>query len=93
MNTESLDKRIVGHMGPQGWNYQSDVGGSSSKVKGQKNSPAFTDPDTMRNVKNMDPLMAKPSSDNPGVDSSFWAKAKPQKDTTGHGLLTRPTCD
>jgi len=79
-------------MGPQGWNYNSDVGQSSSKVKGQKNSPAFTDPSTMHNVKNMDPAMPKKSSDNPGVDKAFWKKADPQMDTTGWGKLSTRSC-
>jgi hypothetical protein len=88
MGNPELDKRIVGSMGPQGWNHDSDVGQSSAGVKNRKNFDSDMQP-SMVNPKNLDPNMAKPSTQNPGVDKSFWNKGNAQMDTTGHGKLTR----
>lgn len=89
MNTETLDKRIVGTHSTQGWNWDSDVGNSHNS-SADKRDPKLLSKENMTNGE-LDVRM--PKTGNPGVDKSFLAKGNPQSDTTGHGILTRPCCD
>lgn len=91
MGKPELDSRITGQMKTVGGNYNS-MEGCSHNSKADKVSAKITSKSVTLNT-NMDPNEAKPSSDNPGVDRAFLAKGNPQMDTTGHGKLTRGTCD
>jgi hypothetical protein len=75
---------IKGYLAPGGDNHNSVADKVSKELTGK---------DVMGNVGNLDPNRAKPNSMNPGFDKGFWAKASPQKDTTGHGTLTKPIKD
>jgi hypothetical protein len=79
-----MDKRIVGSMGPQGWNYDSDVGCSHNTGSDKRNPKVMPgmDKETALDV-NMS------GGPNPGVDRAFLAKGNPTMDTTGWGKLTR----
>ena len=89
---ETLDNRIIGGMKTWGGNYDSNTGGNHN-TSADKRDPKITNKEQMGNPKELDPMMAKPSNKNPGVDKAFLAKGNPQMDTTGHGKLTRSCCD
>jgi len=93
MGRPELDNRIMKQMGSWGNNFNS-MEGCDHNSEADKIDKKIDGKDITLNKMNlMDASHAKPSSDNPGVDKSFWAKADPQTDTTGHGKLTRSLKD
>lgn len=93
MGKPDLDPRIMNTMERWGGNYDSDVGCSHNGVADKKTDEIESKNVTLNIMSKMDASHAKPSSKNPGFDGGFWAKAKPQMDTVGEGLLTRKLKD
>ncbi len=91
MGPIKLDKTITGQMKKWGGDFESNIGCNhdtdDDKIDKMIDSKKIT-----LNV-DLDPNRAKPNSLNPGFDKSFWSKAKPLEDTTGHGRLTKALKD
>lgn len=93
MGPIKLDSKIMGQMEKWGGNYDSTEGCNHNSVADKKTAEIESKNVTLNIPSKMDASHAKPSSDNPGFDKSFWAKADPLMDTTGHGKLTRKLKD
>jgi hypothetical protein len=85
MNKPHIDKTIWNSMQKQGY---LAPGGDDHDPSSDKKDNRIVGPNVMGNVGNLDPDRSKPKSMNPGFDKTFWSKADPQEDTTGHGKLT-----
>ena len=93
MGPIKLDSKITGQMKTWGGNYDSDEGCNHNGVADKISQEIDSKSVTLNTMSKMDASHAKPSSDNPGFDKGFWAKADPSSDTTGHGKLTRKLKD
>ena len=93
MGPIKLDPAIMKTMETWGGNYDSTVGCSDDTSDNKVDSKIAGKDVTINKMSQMDAPHPKSSSDNPGFDKGFWAKASPQKDTVGEGLLTRKLKD
>lgn len=93
MGPIKLDSKIMSQGKSWGYNYDSTEGDNHNKVADKKTDQIESKNVTLNIPSKMDASHAKPSSDNPGFDKGFWAKADPLMDTTGHGKLTRKLKD
>ena len=93
MGKIELDQKIMGQMDSWGNGYNSLEGCSHDSDDDKVDSKISSKDQTLNVPSKMDAPHPKLSSDNPGFDKSFWAKANPSSDTTGHGTLTRKLKD
>lgn len=93
MGPIKLDSKIMSQGKAWGYNYDSDEGCGHDPADDKVDSKITAKDITLNKMSKMDASHAKPSSDNPGFDKSFWGKAEPPADTTGHGKLTRKLKD
>lgn len=93
MGPIKLDPVIMKQGSSWGYNYES-MEGCGHDPADDKVTPEIAGKDvTINRMSKMDVSHAKPDAKNPGFDKGFWAKAKPQMDTVGEGLLTRKLKD
>ena len=93
MGKPELDKVIMGQGSSWGYNFNSLEGCSHNSSDDKVDDKIDGTDVTLNTMSKMDAPHPKPGSDNPGFDKGFWAKAKPQMDTVGEGMLTRKLQD
>ena len=93
MGRPELDPTIMKQGSSWGYNYNSTEGCNHDTADDKVDKTIDGIQVTLNTPSKMDAPHPKPGSENPGFDKTFWAKAKPQMDTVGEGLLTRKLKD
>lgn len=93
MGKPDLDPMLMKQMDSWGANYNNMDGCSHDSDDDKVDQKIASKDQTLNVPSKMDAPHPKASSDNPGFDKGFWAKAKASTDTTGHGTLSRKLKD